>query len=58
MQRLLSRLGYATGASDGQVTGRTAEAIRSFERDNGLPVTGEPGLNLLRQLRMAVAAAE
>ncbi len=58
MQRLLGRLGYATGASDGLVTGRTSEAIRAFERDNSLPVTGEAGLNLLRQLRMAVAAAE
>jgi len=30
-----------------------AEAIRQFERNNDLPVTGEASVSLLRQLRAA-----
>jgi localization factor PodJL len=52
-QRLLQRLGYTTGATDGRMSTRTAEAIRQFERANDLPVTGEASLSLLRQLRAA-----
>lgn len=52
-QRLLTRLGFPAGAADGKMNARTAEAIRQFERDNDLPVTGEPGVSLLRQLNAA-----
>ena len=36
------------------MSARTAEAIRQFERDNDLPVTGEASVTLLRQLRTSV----
>ncbi len=52
-QRLLQRLNYTPGATDGKMNTRTAEAIRQFERANDLPVTGEASVSLLRQLRAA-----
>jgi localization factor PodJL len=52
-QRLLERLGYSPGSADGKLTPKTQDAIRSFEKDNELPVTGEGSVTLLRQLRMA-----
>jgi localization factor PodJL len=52
-QRLLQRLGYAPGTTDGKMSPRTAEAIRQFERANDLTVTGEASVSLLRQLRAA-----
>ena len=53
-QRLLQRLGFTPGATDGKMSTRTAEAIRQFERENDLPVTGEASVSLLRQLRTSV----
>lgn len=52
-QRLLARLDLNPGPADGKLNARTAEAIRQFERDNDLPVTGEASVSLLRQLRAA-----
>lgn len=57
-QRLLQRLGYAPGTTDGKLSTRTADAIRQFERANDLPVTGEASVSLLRQLRAATLGAE
>ena len=57
-QRLLQRLGYAPGTTDGKLNARTADAIRQFERANDLPVTGEASVSLLRQLRAATLGAE
>lgn len=37
-QQNLRRQGYAPGRTDGQLTPRTREALRSFQRDCGLPV--------------------
>lgn len=51
MQRLLERLRYSPGTADGKLSPKTEEAIRQFERDNELPVTGEATVSLLRQLR-------
>ena len=53
VQRLLQRLNYTPGATDGKMNTRTAEAIRQFERANDLPVTGEASASLLRELRAA-----
>jgi localization factor PodJL len=53
MQRLLERLGYRPGAADGKLNAKTELAIREFEKDNELPVTGEASVSLLRQLRAA-----
>jgi localization factor PodJL len=52
-QRLLERLGYSPGAPDGKLNPKTQEAIKAFEGDNELPVTGEASVTLLRQLRAA-----
>jgi localization factor PodJL len=57
-QRLLQRLGYSPGTTDGKMSTRTADAIRQFERANDLPVTGEASVSLLRQLRTATLGAE
>jgi localization factor PodJL len=57
VQRLLQRLGYAPGTTDGKMSPRTAEAIRQFERANDLPVSGEASVSLLRQLRAATLSS-
>jgi localization factor PodJL len=57
-QRLLQRLGYSPGTTDGKLSPRTADAIRQFERANDLPVTGEASVSLLRQLRAATMGDE
>jgi len=53
VQRMLQRLGFGPGTTDGKMSPRTAEAIRQFERANDLPVTGDASVSLLRQLRAA-----
>ena len=40
IQTALSDAGYDVGAVDGRLGGRTRAAIRAFQRDHGLPVTG------------------
>ena len=40
-QQLLIDLGYLTGAADGLLGPRTAEALRAFQAQNGLEQTGE-----------------
>ena len=40
VQKLLLDLGYDAGVADGAMGPRTAEAIKAFERANGLPETG------------------
>jgi len=57
-QRLLQRLGFAPGATDGKFSTRTAEAIRQFERANNLPVTGEASVTLLTRLRAATLGSD
>ncbi len=39
-QSLLNALGYDAGQSDGQPGPRTEAAVRAFQQDRGLPVTG------------------
>jgi len=51
-QRLLTLLGYDPGPIDGAMGRRTAAAIRDFERDLGLPVTGQPGQGVIVALRL------
>lgn len=41
VQKLLMKLGYNVGEPDGQFGGRTANAIRLFQLQQGLKVTGE-----------------
>jgi localization factor PodJL len=49
-QRLLIRLGYLSGQSDGRMSQKTMEAVRAFETAKGLPVTGAISPGLVRQL--------
>ena len=53
--QLLKHLGYLAAANAGSLsTSERRSAILSFERDNGLPVTGEPSIGLLARLIAAV----
>ena len=53
LQRALRRLGYDPGPADGVLGARTRVAIRAFQADAGLPVTGR----LSERLDSAVLAA-
>jgi localization factor PodJL len=49
-QKLLNKLGYDAGAPPGQLCDRTRDAIKSFERRNGLEETGEVNIPLVTKL--------
>lgn len=51
IQNGLAALGYRPGAVDGQWKDETANAIRAFEKDHGMPLTGKPSPKLLAELR-------
>jgi peptidoglycan hydrolase-like protein with peptidoglycan-binding domain len=44
-------LGYNPGAIDGRPGGKTADAIRQYQTDKGLLVTGDASAPLLQHLR-------
>ncbi len=48
---LLKSLDFDPGAADGRMGTKTADAIRQFQGISGVPPTGEPSADLLRQLR-------
>ncbi len=50
VQDALNRAGYGPVPIDGQVGSATANAIRRFELDNGLPITGEVNDRLMGRL--------
>ncbi|GGD19800.1 hypothetical protein GTQ45_03255 [Pyruvatibacter mobilis] len=52
-QRLLGALGYDAGPADGQPGSRTLDAVRQFERDKGMAVTGRIDARLLDALERA-----
>ncbi|MEO1102141.1 MAG: peptidoglycan-binding domain-containing protein [Pseudomonadota bacterium] len=54
----LSEAGYFDGAIDGVLGDETAAAIRAFEAERELPVTGEPNLGLLAAVSDAMPAPE
>lgn len=56
VQALLNQLGYDAGTADGMMGLKTRNAIRTFERDVQLPVTGEPSRMLFQRLQQAAAA--
>ena len=47
IQRLLTSLGYQPGPVDGLMGQRTADAIRQFQEEAGMPVDGQPSPGLL-----------
>lgn len=51
IQRALKGAGYYEGAIDGKVGTRTREAIRSFQRDNGLVTDGVCGRQTWARLK-------
>jgi peptidoglycan hydrolase-like protein with peptidoglycan-binding domain len=57
IQRELAARGYSGGPADGKLRDETRRAISSFEKDNGLPVTGAPSDELLRHILLGEAAA-
>jgi peptidoglycan hydrolase-like protein with peptidoglycan-binding domain len=50
VQTGLAELGYLPGTIDGFLGGQTRDAIRQFERDRGLPVTGDVTEALIAEL--------
>lgn len=50
LQRGLTSSGFGTGGADGVIGPKTREAISAYQQRQGLPVTGEPSLELLRRL--------
>jgi hypothetical protein len=50
VQSALNRIGYGPVAVDGKPDDDTANAIRRFELDNGLPITGVAGQELIDRL--------
>jgi len=57
VQQELARRGYNPGSIDGVPGAQTQSAIRDFQEDNGLPVTGEVSLELVNYLRLVNTAA-
>lgn len=58
VQTGLAELAYEPGPIDGALNPRTREAIRRFERDRGLPETGEIGAALLAELAKTSGQSE
>ena len=56
LQRLLIRFGYRPGRADGVMDDFTRQAIRLFEWDNGLPVTGQPSTRVYALLNQKSSA--
>lgn len=50
VQQALNQIGYGAMAVDGKMSELTGDAIRRFQLDNGLPVTGELSDKLLQRL--------
>ena len=51
LQERLTARGFDTGGADGVIGKRTTDAIAGYQASAGLPVTGEPSLELLASLR-------
>ena len=55
VQTALSNLGYAVGTPDGVIGPKSRAAIRAYQVDSGLPVSGEPSLALYEKLQASIA---
>ncbi len=51
LQRRLTAAGFDTEGADGVIGAKTRAAVSAYQASAGLPVTGEPSLDLLRRLR-------
>jgi localization factor PodJL len=54
-QDMLEKLGFNIGPHDGQLEGKTANAVRLFQLQKGLPVTGKVTKELIDALQAAVS---
>jgi len=52
VQEELARRGYYQGPADGRLGPQTRDAIRHYQQDRGMPVTGEVTLDLVNYLRI------
>ncbi len=50
LQRRLTARGFDTEGADGVIGSKSIEAIKAYQQSVGLPVTGEPSVELLRGL--------
>ncbi len=50
LQQRLTAAGFDTEGADGVIGQRTRDAISAYQASAGLPVTGEPSLELLARL--------
>ncbi len=55
-QQRLTELGYKPGVADGKAGPRTREALKLFQKDNGMPPTGQLDAETMQRLRSARAA--
>lgn len=58
MQKALNEKGYAVGRVDGVVGPQTSNAIREFQRKEGLSATGQPDQQTLKALGIEVGDQE
>jgi peptidoglycan hydrolase-like protein with peptidoglycan-binding domain len=58
VQRELAARGYDVGQVDGNLSDKTRAAISAYESSQGLPVTGAPSDELLRQILLGDSVAE
>ena len=56
VQRGLNDLGYSAGPVDGLMGSKTRSAIRAYQIDKGLPVSGEPSRSLNDHLQETLMA--
>lgn len=57
IQEALRQSGYTTGRASGRMGDQTRSAIRSYESDHGLLMSGEPSTELLRHMRERASTA-
>jgi peptidoglycan hydrolase-like protein with peptidoglycan-binding domain len=56
IQRELAARGYGSSPADGRLGEDTRKAITAFQKDNGLPLTGQPTDELLRYILLGASA--
>ena len=55
-QIYLNKLGYHCGSPDGIMGRKTREAVKSYQKDNGIPINGQVTADLVKKLLQSVAS--